>query len=78
MAIGSLGVNGLRGHIDDVELLLNDLGILMLNLNETMLDKIFPKELSDIMDYQQFRLDRTCSSGRVLLYIRDSFTQSQT
>ena len=39
MAIASLNVNGVRGRLDEVELLLNNLGIHFLTLNETKLDK---------------------------------------
>ena len=72
MAIASLNVNGLRGRLGEVELLLIDLCIHVLALNETRLDRKVPKELSDIRGYQQFRLDRTCSGGGMLVYIRDA------
>ena len=44
----------------------------VLALNETKIDRNVPKELSDIQGYPQFRLNRTCSRGGVLVYIRDS------
>ena len=73
MAIASLNINGLRSHLDEIKLLLNDRGIHILALNETKLDALIPKELSEIPGYQQKkRLDRTCNDGGVALYVRDS------
>ena len=72
MAIASLNINGLRGHHDEIKLLLNDQGIHILALNETKLDASMPKELTEIPGYQQKRLDRTCNGGGVALYVRDS------
>ena len=46
--IASLNVNGLRSHLDDVQLLLNNQGIQILALNETKLDSSIAKELTDI------------------------------
>ena len=46
MAIASLNINGLRSHLDEVQLLIGDLGIQILALNETKLDPEFPKELT--------------------------------
>ena len=63
LAIASLNINGLRGCLDEVKLLLSNLSIHFLALNETKLNKKVPKELSKIRGYQQFRLDRTCSGG---------------
>ena len=70
--IASLNVNGLRSHLDEVQLLLNNLGIQILALNETKLDSSIAKELTNISGYQQIRLDRTCNGGGVSIYIRDS------
>ena len=72
MVIASLNVNGIRSHLDEVQLLLNNLGIHILALNETKLDSSIAKELTDIAGYQQKRLDRTCHGGGVSIYIRDS------
>ena len=52
MAIASLNVNGLRSHLDEVQLLINNLGIHILALNETKLDPNYPKELTCIAGYQ--------------------------
>ena len=43
LAIASLNVNGFRGCLDEVKLLLSNLGIHFLALNETKLDKKSPK-----------------------------------
>ena len=72
MAIASLNVNGLRSHLDEVKILMTDLGIHILALNETKLAPDYPKELTNVAGYQQERLDRTCNGGGVSIYIRDS------
>ena len=43
MAIASLNVNGLRGNLDEIQVLINNLGIHILALNETKLDPNYPK-----------------------------------
>ena len=72
MAIASLNINGLRSHLDEVQLLIRDLGNQILALNETKLDPEFPKELTSVSGYQQEHLERTCNGGGVSIYIRDS------
>ena len=72
LTIASLNINGLRGHFDELQLFLQSSGIHILALNETKLDPQYPKELTAIVGYQQWRLDRTCNGGGVSLYIRDS------
>ena len=72
MAIASLNINGLRSHLDEVQLLIRDLGIQIFALHETKLDPEFPKELTSVARYQQERLDRTCNDCGVSIYIRDS------
>ena len=51
MATASLNINGLRSHVDEVQLLIRDLGIQILALNETKLDTEFPKELTSVVGY---------------------------
>ena len=65
MAIASLNINGLRSHLDEVQLLIRSLGIHILALNETKLDPHYPKELTSLPGYQEERLDRTSSGGGV-------------
>ncbi len=74
MAIASLNVNGLRSHLDEVQLLIKNSGLHILALNETKLDPHYPKELTDLVGYQQERLERTCNGGGVSIYIRDSIS----
>ena len=69
---GQKNINGLRSHLDELKLMINDLGIHILALNETKLDPGYPKELTDVSGFQQERLDRTCHGGGVSIYIRDS------
>ncbi len=59
IAIASLNVNGLRSHLDEVQLLVHDLGIHILALNETKFDPNYPKEFTAISGYQQERQERT-------------------
>ena len=72
MAIASLNINGLRNRLDEVQLLIRDLGIHILALNETKLNPEFPKEVTSVAGYQQERLDRTCNGGGVSIYVSDS------
>ena len=72
MAIASLNINGLRSHLDEVQLMMKRLGIHILALNETKLDSSIPKELTKVSGYQQMRLDRTCHGGGISIYTRDS------
>ena len=72
MAIASLNINALRSHLDEVQLLMRDLGIKILASNETKLDPGYPKELASLAGYQQERLDRTGNGGGVSVYVRDS------
>ena len=72
MAIASLNINGLRSHLDEVQLMMKRLGIHILALNETKLDSSIPKELTKVSGYQQMRLDRTCHGGGISIYIKDS------
>ncbi len=72
MAIASLNVNGLRGHFDEIQMLLKNLDIHIFALNETKLDKSYPNELTEITGYQQERLERNCNGGGVSIYVKDT------
>ena len=72
MAIASFNVNGLRSHLDEVKILMKDLGTHILALNETKLATGYPKELTNVAGYHQEGLERTCNGGGVSIYIRDS------
>ena len=72
MAIASMNINGLRSHLDEVQLLIRSLGIHILAINETKLDPNYPKELTSLPGFQQECIDRASSGGGVSIYIRDS------
>ena len=76
MAVASLNVNGLRSHLDEVQLLIDNLGIHILALNETKLDPNYPKELTSIAGYQQERLERTCNGGVESLSIFETLSNT--
>ena len=71
MAIASLNINGLRSHLDEVQLLMKELGIRIFALNKTKLDPDYPQRLTKVNVYQQERSDRTSVEGGVSIYIRD-------
>ena len=70
--IASLNINGLRCHFDEIQLLLDDLGIHVMALNETKLDPGYPSELTTIPGYEHEQRERTCRDGGISVYIRDS------
>ena len=72
IAIASLNINSLRSHFDEVNLMIQRLGIYILALNETKLDNSIPNELTDISGYQQLRRVRSCHGGGVSIYVRNS------
>ena len=57
--MASLNVNGLRGHLDQVKILMNDMGIDILALNETKLDSSINQNITEIAGYNRQRLDRS-------------------
>ena len=63
MSIASLNINGLRSHLDEIQVMIRRLGIHILVLNESKLDDSRPIELTFIPGYQQKHLDRTCNGG---------------
>ena len=48
MVIASLNINGLRSHLDEVQLLTRGLGIHILAFNETKLDPNYRKQLTSL------------------------------
>ena len=72
MTIASLNINGLRSHLDEVQLLIRSLGIHILALNETKLDPHYPQRVDQSSWLPTRTPDRTCSGGGVSIYIRDS------
>ena len=63
LSIASLNINGLRGHLDEIQQFLHSSSIHVLALNETKLDPHYPNELLSVPRYQHQRLDRTCNGG---------------
>ena len=72
MLIASLNINGLRCHSEEIQLLLEDLRIHVMALNETKVDPEYPGELTNIPGFEHKQRKRTCRSGGVSVYIRDS------
>ena len=71
MSIASLNINGFGALIDEVTLLIQNLGTIFLPcVNYAW--SIFPKELTAINGYQQKRLERTCHGGGVSIYVQNS------
>ena len=50
--MASLNGNGLRSHIDEIKLLLNDLEINILALNETKLDESINRQITEIAGFK--------------------------
>ena len=70
--MASLNINGLRSHIDEIKLLLNELEIDILALNETKLGDSINRQKTEIAGFKEVRLDRSRQGGGVSLYLRDS------
>ena len=65
--MASLNVNGLRGHLDQVKILINDMGIDILALNETTLGCSIDQNITEIAGYNQQRLDKSRFGGGVTI-----------
>ena len=72
LVMASLNINGLRSHIDEIKLLLDQLEIDILALNETKLDNSIDCQITDIAGFKQVRRDRSRHSEGVIFYVRDS------
>lgn len=49
--MASLNINGLRSHLDDLKVVMNDLEVDILALNETKLDSSIGQQITDIAGY---------------------------
>ena len=78
MTIASLNVNSLLLHIDEIRMLVNELGIHILALNETKLDKSIDDSLVGIEGYTLKRCDRDRHGGGVAIYIKDTLLDKCT
>ena len=78
MTIASLNVNNLLLHIDEIRMLVNELGIHILAFNETKLDKSIDDSLVGIEGYTLKRCDRDRHGGGVAIYIKDTLLDKFT
>ena len=69
MAIASINVNSLLRHIDEIRLLVKDLGIHILAVNETKIDDNIDDDLVSIEGYLIKRSNR--NGGGVAVYVKD-------
>ena len=63
ITIASLNVNSLLLHIDEIRMLVNELGIHILAINETKLDNSIDDSLVSIAGYTMKRCDRDRTGG---------------
>ena len=78
MVIASLNVNSLLLHIDEIRLLVKELGIHILALNETKLDKNIDDSLINIDGYTIKRYDCDRQGGAVAIYLKDTLLDKTT
>ena len=78
MTIASLKVNSLLLHIDEIRMLVNELGIHILALNETKLDKSIDDSLVGIEGYTLKKCHRDRHGGGVAIYIKDTLLDNFT
>ena len=72
MVIGSININSLLLHIDEVRDLVKDKGFHMLAINETKVDSTIADNLLSVDGYALHRRDRDRHGGGVTVYARDS------
>ena len=72
MAIGSINVNSLLLHIDEVRQLIKDKAFHILAINETKLDETIADSLLGVKGYALHREDRNRHGGGVAVYVRNS------
>ena len=72
MVIGSINVNSLLLHIDEVGELIKDKGFHILAINETKLDSTITDSLLGVDGYALHRRDRDRHGGGVAVYVRES------
>ena len=78
MVIASLNVNSLLLHVDEIRMLVKELGIHILALNETKLDKSIDDSLVNIEGYTIIRHDRDRHGGGVAIYLKDTLLDKTT
>ena len=72
LTLASLNVDGPRGYLDEIKVLMNDMKIDILALNETKLDSSINQQITDISGYSQQRLDRSRFGGGISIYVRNT------
>ena len=72
MTITSLNVNSLVLHIDEIRVLVKELGIHILAITETELDDTIDDSLVNIDGYTIKRCGRDRNGGGVAVYLKDT------
>jgi exonuclease III len=70
--IGSLNINSLSKHIDELQVFMKDGIFDVLAINETKLDLFDPDSLIDLPGYACIRKDRNKTGGGICIYVRNS------
>ncbi len=70
--VATLNVNSLLRHIDEIRLIIKELGIHILAINETKLDGSIADDLVDVEGYSIKRCDRNRNGGGVAIYIKEN------
>ncbi len=73
IVLGSLNVNSLLLHVDEIHTFLKERGIYFLALNETKLDDTCSDVILNIEGYKFGRLDRNRNGGGVAFYCKETF-----
>ena len=68
MVLGSLNINSLLPHVDEIQTVLKERGIHFLALNETKLDDTCSDAILNIEGYKFGRPDRNRNGGGVAFY----------
>ena len=73
MVLGSLNINSLLPHVDEIQNVFKERGIHFSALNETKLDDTCSDAILNIKGYKFGRLDRNRNGGGVAFYCKDTF-----
>ena len=72
MVVGSLNINSLMLHVDEIHTILKEKDIHFLALNETKLDDTCSDAIVNVEGYKFGRLDRNRNGGGVAFYCKDT------
>eukprot|EP00794_Sanderia_malayensis_P005200 gene5201-5855_t len=78
VVVATLNVNSLLHHIDEIRLIIKDLGIHILAINETKLDGSIADDLVGVQGYSIKRCDRNRNGGGVAIYVKDNLFDKYT